>query len=317
MLPIDQHCENIYRSPRVKNKIIVLCEGDIHSVEGRESPQMYKHLDKYPDANFYKSCIPKWWQQKHPAFFNCGGRTRVLETYFRLVELHQNQSPENSYLDINKLFAIIDVDLQSARCVETYPFANTEAIFQHLYQQARVNQQNASQHKIWVTGFIHKEAYFLAPELQQLFDDYPIKLQFANEPLDLKKLYIQMLKDAAQNDELVRYFATVKHRIDYFPALNCDQLETWQQNWLQAFHSVDVTKQIELIHMMLTIVKIKEYWEKHLIPVEWSGTPEQLRRLREQFTLKIADFYADAENADQFHIPCFLKTIHDVVYASF
>jgi len=312
MLPIDQHCEHIYRSRSVKNKIIVLCEGDIHSVEGRESPQSYRHLQKYPDADFYKGCIPHWWQQKRPEFFNCGGRTRVLETYFRLIELHQNQTPKDSYLNIDKLFAIVDVDLQIARCVATYPFADTEAIFQHLYQQTRVNEPNARQHKIWVTGFVHKEAYFLAPELQPLFDNYPVKLQFVDEPLDLKKLYVQMVKDAGQHKDLVDNFATVRHRINYFSALNGEELVTWQQNWLQAFHSTDVTRQMELIYMMLTVVKTKEYWEGHLTPVEWSGTTE---RLQEQLTPKIADFYADAENACQFHIPCFLKMIHDVVYA--
>jgi len=314
MLPIDQHCEHIYRSRSVKNKIIVLCEGDINIVQGMESPQSYRHLQKYPDANFYQRCIPHWWRQKRPEFFICGGRTRVLETYFRLVELHQNQAPEDSYLNIDKLFAIVDVDLQIACCVKTYPFANTEAIFQHLYQQTRVNEPNARQHKIWVTGFIHKEAYFLAPELQQLFDDYPVKLQFANEPLDLKKLYVQMMKDATQNEDLVHHFATVKHRINYFPMLSCDQLVTWQQNWLQVFHSVDAKKQIELIYIMLTIVKTKEYWEYCIKPVEWSRTPEQLQ---EQLTRKIAEFYAnvDAENACQFHIPCFLKMIYHVVYA--
>ncbi|MEZ5673177.1 MAG: hypothetical protein R3E08_12690 [Thiotrichaceae bacterium] len=309
MLSIDQHCQHIYRSRSIRNKIVVLCEGDIHIVEGRESPQSYRHLQKYPDANFYKGCIPQWWQQKRPEFFNCGGRTRVLETYFHLVELHKNQL-NDSYLDTTKLFAIVDADLQPAFCTEMYPFANTEEIFHHLYQQTRVNQQNASQHKIWVTGFVHKEAYFLAPELQQLFDTYPIKLQFADAPLDLQKIYIQMATDITQDNDLIKHFTKIKSRIDYFSALPCDDLVKWQQNWIQMFRSIDNAKQIELIYILLTIRKAKEYWKK-LTPFGEKDTSE---RLQEQLMLKIADFYASAENSCQFHIPCFLKSIYDVVY---
>jgi hypothetical protein len=64
---LQEHCEIILKSREIKNKIVVLCEGDIH-IEGRKSPQSYKKMKQMPDANFYKACVPRWWRQKRPNF---------------------------------------------------------------------------------------------------------------------------------------------------------------------------------------------------------------------------------------------------------
>lgn len=313
-LSLDQHCENIYRSRSIKNKIIVLCEGDIRHIAGRESPQSYRQLRKYPDANFYQRCIPQYWRQKRPEFFNCGSCTQVIKTYFRLLELHQNQTIADSYLDIDKLFVIVDIDLQKIALNETYPFQDTDAIFCDLYQNARVNPENALKHKIWVTGLVHKEAYFVVPELQETFDNHPVKLQFAGEPLNLKKLSIQMAKDMVELTELKKYFDAIKHRIAYFSEISTDNLEQWQQSWLQLFLATEVQEaQNELIYLLLTIMKAKDYWEKKFIPEEWNGTTEQCK---EQLMIKIADFYAETTATERFHIPYFLKKIYNITYSS-
>lgn len=314
-ISLDQHCENIYRSRSIKNKIIVLCEGDIARVAGRASPQSYRQLQKYPDANFYQRCIPKMWQGKRPEFFNCGSCTQVIKTYFRLLELHQNQVITDSYLDVNKLFAIVDVDIQKITLDEdeTYPFRDTDAIFCDLYQNARVNPENAPKHKIWVTGLVHKEAYFVVPELQEVFDNHPIKLQFAGEPLNLKKLSIQMAKDMAELNDLIQHFDSIKHRVAYCSEIPVNDLAEWQQTWLDLFSKADADTQNQLIYLLLAIMKAKDYWEKKFIPVEWNGASEQFR---EQLMLKIADFYAETTVTEHFHIPYFLKTIHNITYPS-
>lgn len=312
-IPLDQHCENIYRSRSIKNKIIVLCEGDISRVAGSASPQSYRQLQKYPDANFYQRCIPKTWLGKRPEFFNCGSCTQVIKTYFRLLELHQNQSIADSCLDVNKLFAIVDVDIQKITLDETYPFQDTDAIFCNLYQNARVNPEHASKHKIWVTGLVHKEAYFVVPELQKIFDNHPIKLQFAGEPLDLKKLSLQMAKDMSKLNDLIQHFDAIKHRIAYFSAIPSNHLAEWQQTWLDLFSKADADAQNQLIYLLFTIMKAKDYWEKKLIPVEVDTSQE---RVREQLMLKIADFYAETPATEHFHIPYFLKIIYDITYHS-
>jgi hypothetical protein len=117
-----KHCEVILQSRRIKNKIVVLCEGVTPKIQGRESPQSYKAMEQMPDANFYKACVPTWWRQKLPEFFNCGDRKDVIDTYFTLLTLHKQDST-NSYLDCDRLFAIIDLDLQ-LQTIDNYIFTH-------------------------------------------------------------------------------------------------------------------------------------------------------------------------------------------------
>jgi hypothetical protein len=106
---LSLHCQNILESRRVLGKIVILCEGDIQSFEEHRSPQSYRQMEKLPDANFYTTCIPKDWTQNRPVFFTCGGRGNVLQTYSKLLDLHTS-NPSNSYLNPEKLFAIVDCD---------------------------------------------------------------------------------------------------------------------------------------------------------------------------------------------------------------
>ena len=112
-----QHC-NLIRDWQIHtNKIVILCEGLIDNSQ-RCSPQQYSKT-QLQDAAFYKACIPRWWKKPKPGFFNCGDRQDVLNTYFTLLDSSNFQSP-------NKLFAIIDLDLQS-KTIDNYPFPDTEA----------------------------------------------------------------------------------------------------------------------------------------------------------------------------------------------
>ncbi len=45
---LEQHCQNILGSRRIKNKITILCEGGVYDVKERLSPQTYKHMEKLP-----------------------------------------------------------------------------------------------------------------------------------------------------------------------------------------------------------------------------------------------------------------------------
>ncbi len=103
-------------------------------------------------------------------------------TFFTLLERH-SKLRQYSYLNPDKLFAIVDLDIQSQEMSQSYPFSDTEAIFEHLYDKGKVNKKNANQHRIWVTGLIHKEAYFIEPALQSVFDTFP--LTFNTVPLKL------------------------------------------------------------------------------------------------------------------------------------
>ncbi|MBO1056729.1 MAG: hypothetical protein HEQ27_09515 [Dolichospermum sp. JUN01] len=52
---LKEHCLKIIQDSRIRNKIVILCEGLLpRKVEGRRSPQLYKQMEQMPDANFYK-----------------------------------------------------------------------------------------------------------------------------------------------------------------------------------------------------------------------------------------------------------------------
>jgi hypothetical protein len=302
---LKQHCDSIMQSRRIKNKIVVLCEGNIHALQGRPSPQSYRRLENMPDANFYKACIPKWWAQKRPEFFVCGDRKDVIDTFFTLLEQH-NQPQQDSYLNPDKLFAIVDLDIQSQVMNQNYPFPNTEAIFKHLYDKAKVNTTNANQHRIWVTGLIHKEAYFIEPALQSVFDTFSISLTFNGIPLKLEDIYLAISENLENDRDLKDNFPKVCHRINYLD-LDCRQIESLKKSWKQQFHTT--LNKTELIYALLTITKAKDYW--HQIapkPDEWTGPIEQLR---EMLTLKIGQFYSEVgeEENTNYHIPVFLKIL--------
>ena len=311
---LKKHCEAILQSRRIKNRIVVLCEGPIPDIEGTRSPQAYKKMEEMPDANFYKACVPRWWREKRPQFFNCGDRASVINTYLKLLKLHQ-QDTANSYLEPDRLFAMIDLDLHLQK-IDDYPFPDTEAIFCDLYEKSEVRSQNAKRHRIWITGLIHKEAYFLTPELQSIFDDYPHPPMYQDNPVELNSIYMDMADqissdpDLKNNLNIQRALARINH------CLNCADLNKLQDSWKNEFQNTsDETCKHQLIMALLTIKKVKnekqpehDYWEKIKPPPDWSRNEKVFR---EQLSLKIAEFYSQQNSEVKCHIPFFIKTLYD------
>jgi len=307
---LKEHCEIILKSRSIKNKIVVLCEGPIPDIEGRRSVQAYKKMPEMPDANFYNRCVPKGWREKRPQFFNCGDRASVINTYFKLLTLHE-QDTTNSYLEPNRLFAMIDLDLHLQK-IDDYFFPDTEAIFCDLYEKSEVRSQNAKRHRIWITGLIHKEAYFLKPELQSIFDDYPHPPMYQDNPVELNSIYMDMADkissdpDLKNNLNIQRALARINH------CLNCADLNELQDSWKTEFQNTsDETCKHQLIMALLTIKKAKDYWGKIKPPVDWSGNE---RQFRDQISLKIGEFYSQQNSDVKSHIPFFFKTLYDFVY---
>lgn len=86
-MDIEQHCLNIIKSPRIKNRIVILCEGEI-PVMGF-SPSSYGKNNELPDATFYEACLPQYWTDKRPRFFNSGGRSSVIKIYQTIRRVNQ------------------------------------------------------------------------------------------------------------------------------------------------------------------------------------------------------------------------------------
>lgn len=304
------HCEIIISSRRIKNKIVVLCEGEggIWDKQGRLSPQSYGKMEQMPDANFYKACVPKWWSQYRPEFFNCGDRKDVLDTYCYLLKLHE-QDKTNSYLNPEKLFAIVDLDLQTQK-IDNYKFSDTEEIFSHLYKELEVNQKNAKEHRIWVTGLIHKEAYFLIPELQSLFDSLTTPPIYNGNNILLHDIYISMADKICDDLDLQKNFQRVSNRINHLLKLDCSCLEKLKDSWKNEFRNNDISYKNNLALALLTIKKAKEYWNQVQAPNDLTFQAEVWR---EQISLEIGRFYSEQNNSKH-HISVFLSTLYELVY---
>jgi hypothetical protein len=309
---LEEHCTKILKSSRIRNKIVVLCEGEIKKIQGRPSPQSYGRMEEMPDSNFYQACVPSRWRQYRPQFFNCGDRKDVIDTYFTLLELH-NQDSGNSYLAPNKLFAIVDLDLQ-LKTIDNYNFADTESIFQNLYEKFRVKEENLTQHRIWVTGLIHKEAYFLIPELQSIFDDYSTSAIYNGNSLILEDIYIAMANEISSDLDLQKNVPKVFNRINCCSGLDCSEIGKLQDSWKDQFEKAgDENRKDELVFALLTIKKAKDYWNQIQPPSDWPCSPENFRNFREQLSLEIGRFYSEQSDNPKYHIPFLLKTLYEFV----
>jgi hypothetical protein len=60
-------------------------------------------------------------------FFNCGDRASVINTYLKLLKLHE-QDTTNSNLDPDRLFAMIDLDLHLQK-IDDYFFPIQKQFF--------------------------------------------------------------------------------------------------------------------------------------------------------------------------------------------
>ncbi|MDB9436823.1 hypothetical protein PN450_08390 [Dolichospermum lemmermannii CS-548] len=305
-----QHCNEILGNPNIRQRIVVLCEGQGSILNlSDETTVNYGKMKQMPDADFYIKCIPKTWKTYKPEFFNCQGRTGVIDTYFKLLELHEEGSRE-SYLNPDKLFAIVDLDLQSQN-IDNYGFSNTEEIFSNLYQQGQVNEENTRNHRIWVTGLIHKEAYFIIPELQEVFDNYINVPMYNGQKIILEDIYITMANAIINSNDLKNNLSTISNRISHCSELDCTDLEKLRDSWKEQFeNSPDETHKNELIYALLMLKKVKDnktqehYWEDIKPPSDWTNTEEVFR---DELLRQIAKFYSEQSNYAKYHIPAFMQ----------
>ena len=308
---LEQHCGFILKRTKIKNKIVVLCEGARSERGEILSPQLYGKMEQFPDADFYSNCIPSYWTQRKPCFFNCGDRNDTINTYFKLLEIH-NREPEQSNLSIDLLFALIDIDLNTAE-IEDYTFSNTEIIFHDLYRDLRVNLDRLSAHRIWVTGFKHKEAYFINPALQQIFDKYPNPIIYQDVQLKLDAIYRNIVADLSADGDLHQHFDKVVKRISHCQELNCTNpsrlANSWHQEW-----EINKNYRNELVFGLLAVSPSKPYWEQVHPDENYSRSASEFRN--ELYRHIAEEFYAkqDSLSCLDYHLPCFFRYLYDLVH---
>lgn len=300
-----EHCQFILANRQIRNKFVILCEGEIKKTASRLSPQSYRAMEDFPDANFYKACVPRDWRQKIPTFFNCGDRNDVLNTYFNLLRLHE-ENPEASYLNPQQLFAIVDLDLQNKRLDDSYPFKDLEQIFEDLYEKSLIKVNRVRQHRIWVTGLIHKESYFIFPDthIQSILSEHSAVYQ--NSAARLENIYLDMADKIKDDADLKDNFSRVKGRISHCQNLELSEVDKLQLSWQKQYQVSHDNSQSELVLALLTIKKAKQYWLEVEPPEDYTSPPE---RYREQLALQIGRFYAHNSDNPSCHISHLLKLL--------
>lgn len=296
--PADvKFCENLLRRYRaIKNRIVILCEGDRNYLKVK-TPQQYRQLDEYQDAAFWKETVPSWWRERKPVFIPCGGRSQVLNIREILLDLHY-EDESNSYLCPEKLFVLIDLDLQRAIIDPDLDY-DTEKLYYDLYQDGLINPQIIDKYKTIVTGLIHKESYFLEPDLQGLFDDSQYKISYKDRQLSLNNIYRDMLLKIESDRDLETFLTTATSRIKNIllnTPNNCTKLK---EELDKQFNDPDTSPENkrQVIKAILTIIKSKPFWEEEItieskedLPEEYLLSPDECR---DNLMLNIAKFYAD------------------------
>ncbi len=311
----ETFCRKILNHRRIKGCIVVLCEGNIRYIE-IHTPQQMRKLENLPDANFWRATVPGWWRNKKPVFIPSGDKHSVLLTYQKLKQLHE-QDEHNSYLSPGKLFALVDLDLQPGNLAEiSSRYADTEELYHQMYNNSHVNKDITCEEHILLTGWIHKEAYFLEPDLQNLFDNSGYQLNFCGNPLQLDDIYKKMGQDLAQDTDIENNFLRAWNRIkEHLPGNpgNQDQLATlWTDSFSNAIGDPDEKR--KLIECILTIKKAKPYWNE--ISVSHSSYQQSDEKaLRDSLLLQIAEFYAkhcqkdSVSNQAPYHIPQWIQIL--------
>jgi hypothetical protein len=214
------------------------------------------------------------------------------------------------YYHPKQIFVFIDLDNQ-VRKINNYHFTTTQEIFCSLYEKTKINLLNTeTNHTILVTGLIHKEAYFLIPELQELFDKYEIQSIYKGSKLSLETIYFEMSLEIDQDKNLVSNLETIRPRIKNCIGLDFDTVEQFKNSWISQFQneSNDQRKR-EFILSLLTVLNVKKNYWGQISPERGINDHQH----REQLELAIArDFYAkqtDDEAAAKYHIPYFFKML--------
>lgn len=115
-------------------------------------------------------------------------------------------------------------------------------------------------HRIWVTAFVHKEAFFVLPGSASVWAD-GVTPYFMNDPLELPALYRAAAHGLKADKDVERNLHHMTARLGRFVAgarLNCACTDDLADSWLSEY--VRTGDDEQLIRALLAIAKIKRIW---------------------------------------------------------
>ncbi|MGK7938932.1 MAG: ornithine acetyltransferase [Crocosphaera sp.] len=311
-----EFCKQILKHRRIRNNLVILCEGERQYLN-IHTPQQISRLDNFPDANFWKQTIPNQWRTKKPVFIPCGSRSDILRIYPKLIELHNNDS-DKSYLSPDKLFILIDLDIQCQDISNIgTEYQTTEELYHAIYENNPIDTNIIDQSKIIITGWIHKEAYFLEPDLQDYLQQELsyTQITYKNNPLSLDDIYQDMIQDINNDGDINQNIDNVLKRIEKFLSISVTDKNTLinQCKKLNQNSTINPQEKRKLIEVILKIVKAKPYWEEK-ITIEDNYLSEG--QAKDNLMLNIAQFYAKScnlsnqSNSNLYHIPQWVNFLY-------
>ncbi|MCY1061509.1 hypothetical protein OV142_40845 [Nannocystis sp. SCPEA4] len=231
-----------------------------------------------------------------PRFYNCGGRSQVINTFFSLLEAHHAQ-PEDSYLSPDKLYALVDLDLGPERMPDGYVYATTEDVHAALYSNGLLNADLDSRHRIWTTALVHKEAFFVLPGIDRAWrtDSVP----FLNGgPLVLRDVHVEAARRLEKDADLAGNFATLVARLKRFAVegLDCSSPSGLGDSWLAAALRASTDGYELIVRALLAVAKIKPIWGQ-VEPDPGLNSSLSPEVYREQLVLKIGQEIARLDPA--------------------
>ncbi|TAF57180.1 MAG: hypothetical protein EAZ61_02000 [Oscillatoriales cyanobacterium] len=194
---------------------------------------------------------------------------------------------------------IIDLDL-SPNTIEEYQYSNTEKIFEALYPNFIRLTGNTKNHKIFTTGLIHREAYFVLPQLLDVYKEFYPKVMYRGKILELRSIYEVALSHILENRGLKKNYEVIKNRFTRLgmnlPENIMDLEEYCKENFF--------LKNSDLMPIeLLLFSNIKELFWKEL---EFEGGNDIF--LKDQLEMQIAKFFSSHLD-EVFHIRHILDRI--------
>lgn len=303
----------VKKSSHIKGKAVILCEGNIQGLQRRRNPQAYRQLDQLPDANFYTRCLPKRMRKsKKPVFIPCGSRNEVIKTFHGLHDhLSKEEHKQNSYLDIDKLFALIDLDIQNVFLSDSQGFkfhdgvSCSESLHEKTFDLPSFKLNPSQKQNVFATGFIHKEAYFMSQLLHEFYSNYHMDLVINEQDFSLFDTLVKIVEVSKEDNDLIANFELVKRRLNHmqFSGESVGELVQYLKlNYLKSIPSLNAESDL-----ILLVCKAKTVWEG--IRQKDDGLPHI--RFKEQLVLQIGDFYSQLESNK-----CHLVEIFEYIYES-